>query len=339
MKILVLGYFGYVTNQLDGQTVRTRSIHALLESKSKVQIEYFDTQTFKQSKLNLIRMLALLVKADVVFYMAAHNSLKYLFPLIYIVAKLSGTKINFIAIGGWLFDFLKNKPIHRQMLSRIKGIYVQTDNLYTDLQKYQFKNVHTLNNFRIIQYPALDLKNNHKETIKLVFMARVHPLKGVDLLFKLEKALEEAGIHNASISIYGPIFNSYKDEFLSKIENSSIKYCGIIEPAEIYDVLQKYDLMLFPTKFYTEGFPGTILDSYISGIPVIATKWLNAEEFIDDGETGYITEFDNDNEFIKKVVETLKSPQKLTELGRHVKKKRDEYSADRAWNILENSLK
>jgi len=339
MKILVLGYFGHATNQLDGQTVRTRSIHELLESKSKEQIEYFDTQTFKQSKLNLLKMFKLLIKADVVFYIAAHNNLKYLFPLIFIVAKLFSTTINYVAIGGWLFGFLKNKPMHRYMLSRIKGIYVQTDNLYSDLQKYQFKNVHTLNNFRMIQYPALDLKSNHEETIKLVFMARVHPLKGVDLLFKLEKALKEIGIHNASIDIYGPILGSYKDDFLSKIESSSAQYGGVIEPADIYDVLQKYDLMLFPTKYYTEGFPGTILDAYISGVPVIATEWLNAEEFIDNGETGYITEFDNDDKFIEKVIETLKNPQKLIQLKKHVKTKRDAYSADRAWNILEKSLK
>lgn len=338
MKILVLGYFGHVTNQLDGQTVRTRSIHALLESKTKEKIEYFDTQAFKQSKLNLLKMFSLLIKADVVFYIAAHNNLKYLFPLIYLVARLVGTKINYVAIGGWLFGFLKNKSMHRYMLSRIKGIYVQTDNLHSDLQKYKFKNVHTLNNFRMIKYPVLELESNHNETIKLVFMARVHPLKGVDLLFELDKALKKAGIHNAIIDIYGPLFKPYENEFLSKIDNSSVKYCGIIEPADIYNVLQKYDLMLFPTKYYTEGFPGTILDSYISGVPVIATKWLNAEEFIDDNETGYIVNFDNDHHFINKVIQVCKNPNMLYSLRENIKTKREQYSSDSAWDILEKSI-
>lgn len=30
-KVLVLGYFGYNTNQLDGQTVKTRHIYTLAE--------------------------------------------------------------------------------------------------------------------------------------------------------------------------------------------------------------------------------------------------------------------------------------------------------------------
>lgn len=33
MKILVLGYFGYQTNQLDGQTVKTRDLYRLAKEQ------------------------------------------------------------------------------------------------------------------------------------------------------------------------------------------------------------------------------------------------------------------------------------------------------------------
>lgn len=338
MKILVLGYFGYVTNQLDGQTIKTRDVYSLLKKNSKEQIDYFDTQTFQESKVNLVKMLTLLIKSDIVFYLPAHNNLKYIFPVIYIVSKLSRTKVNYLVVGGWLYGFLQNKPIHRYMLTRIKGVYSETESLYSSLQKYNFNNVHKLHNFRMIKYPTLNLKSTRKETINLVFMARIHPLKGVDLLFELDKAIKKADIHNASIDIYGPILTSYEDEFFSKIQSSSVRYCGIIEPANIYAVLQQYDLMLFPTKYYTEGFPGTILDAYISGIPVIATNWLNAEEFIDSGETGYIVDFDNDDDFIEKVVGILKRPQELYKLKEYVLIKRNKYSSDEAWEVLKRAI-
>ena len=57
--------------------------------------------------------------------------------------------------------------------------------------------------------------------------------------------------------------------------------------------LVNYDLMLFPTRYYTEGLPGTIIDAYIANLPVIATEWKHAREFIKDGETGFIVRFDN----------------------------------------------
>lgn len=338
MKILVLGYFGYNTNQLDGQTIKTRNVYSLLKKNSKAQIDYFDTQTFQESKVNLVKMLTLLIKSDVVFYLPAHNNLKYIFPVIYIVSKLSRTEVNYLVVGGWLYGFLQSKPIHRYMLARIKGVYTETDSLYSGLQKYNFNNVHKLHNFRMIQYPTSNIENNYKETIELVFMARVHPLKGVDLLFKLDEALKKVGIYNTSIDIYGPILTSYEDEFFFKLESSSVRYCGILEPANIYTVLQQYDLMLFPTKYYTEGFPGTILDAYISGLPVIATNWLNAEEFIDNGETGYIVDFDNDNDFIEKVINILKRPQELYKLKECVLIKRNKYSSDEAWKVLKRAI-
>ena len=338
MKILVLGYFGYETNQIDGQTIKTRDVYTLLKNNSNEEINFFDTQSFQKTKFNLVNLFLALFKADVVFYLPAHNNLKFIFPIIYTVAKLNRTKINYLVVGGWLVEFLKKNPLHKYLLSKINGIYVETNTLYSGLKNHSFTNIHKLHNFRITDYPIIELNNKSYSTICLVFMARVHPLKGINLLFKLEEKINKAGIENVFIDIYGPVFKGYEDDFVSKLKNSSIKYCGVLEPSEIYDVLQNYDLMLFPTKYYTEGFPGTILDAYISGLPVVATKWLNAEEFIDHGKTGFIVPFDNKEEFIQQVIDIIKNPEIITELKKYALLKREEYSADSAWGILKKSI-
>ena len=49
-KILVLGYFGLQTNQLDGQTVKTRDLYRLV-SQEFDNVEYYDTEDFKINKL------------------------------------------------------------------------------------------------------------------------------------------------------------------------------------------------------------------------------------------------------------------------------------------------
>src|SRR5690554_635261 len=339
MKVLVIGYFGYKTNQIDGQTIRTRSIYNLLKEDSNLNLYFFDTQSFQESKLRIFKLIKLLVSADVVFNISAHRNLKYLLPLVFLITKVTNKKLNYIAVGGWLFEFLKNKPIHRYMLKKINGVYVQTDNLRLTLKSVNFKNVYLLNNFRPLQFPKVNVvKNNKSETIKLVFMARVHPLKGVNLLFDMEEEINKAGIENVFIDIYGPVFKDYEEEFTSKLKNSEIKYRGILAPSEIYDVLQNYDLMLFPTKYYTEGFPGTILDAYISGLLVIATKWLNAEEFVEHGKTGFIVPFDDDEVFIQEVINIAKNPNIITELKKAALLKREEYSADRAWGVLKKAI-
>ena len=110
MKVLVLGYFGYETNQIDGQTIKTRDVYTLLKNSSNEEVSYFDTQSFQKSKFKLLSLLLALIKADIVFYLPAQNNLKFIFPVVYLISKLSSTKINYLVVGGWLVEFLKNKP-------------------------------------------------------------------------------------------------------------------------------------------------------------------------------------------------------------------------------------
>ncbi len=52
-RILVLGYFGYLNNQLDGQTIKTRNIYELLllKTSDNISVNIYDTQQYKCSKL------------------------------------------------------------------------------------------------------------------------------------------------------------------------------------------------------------------------------------------------------------------------------------------------
>lgn len=344
-KVLVLGYFGYVTNQLDGQTVKTRSIYELLKSKEKKTgfiLSFFDTQTFQTNRSDVLKMFSKVCKTDILIYIAAHNNLKYFFPIIYLIAKVRRIPIHYIVVGGWLAEFIKNKPLHIHMLRKIKGIYPQTKDLKNKLQsKYNFKNVQQLYNFRmtenILQNKVSINPDNNK--LRLVFMARVHRMKGVDVLFHLADELKSSNIHSVSIDIYGPIFDEYKQEFEEKLKvNEFINYRGILQPADIQKTLSEYDVMLFPTKYFTEGFPGSILDAYIAGIPVIATKWKYADEFIKDDFSGIISPFNNDAVFIEKVKSVIDNPDKLNQLNKGALKYAQIYSPDTAWEVLKEKV-
>ena len=55
-----------------------------------------------------------------------------------------------------------------------------------------------------------------------------------------------------------------------------------------YDTLASYDVMLFPTYWHGEGFPGIIIDAFIAGLPVIATDWNLNSSLIQNGYNGMI---------------------------------------------------
>lgn len=341
-NILVLGYFGLSIHQLDGQTVKTRDIYSLLKSKEGKffsDVRYFDTQIFQDSKLNILKAFRALSKSDTLYYLPAHNNLKYIFPFIFVLGILFNVKIHYIVVGGWLNNFLKNKPLLTWMLIRVKGIYPETKDLSDNLKtNYGFNNVFQLSNFRLNDFKAEEKVDIHNYQ-RLVFMARVHPLKGVRTIFKLEEELIKQNIHNVQIDIYGPLFTEFEKEFKTLIEESQIvRYKGVLQPNEIYETLVNYDLMLFPTQYFTEGFPGSILDAYIAEVPLVATNWKYADEFIVHNESGLITEFGNEDLFIKETISLLKDKNRMSKLQEGVKKQKYKYSPEQAWEILKNNL-
>src|SRR5690606_5642471 len=247
--------------------------------------------------------------------------------------------IHYIVVGGWLSNFLKDLPFHRKLLNKVRGIYPQTKELTSNLiENYSFKNVIQLHNFRFYnEFKKKDLLN---ENLQLVFMARINPQKGIKTLFKLSDRLFEIGLEGIRIDLYGQIEDSYKVEFanLLNTKKGNISYCGVLNPDNITERLKEYDLFLFPTEFFTEGFPGSILDAYIAEVPVVVSRWKYAEEFVKDNESGIICEFDNPNDFIDKTINLLKNKEKLRQLNNTVKKEKHKYSTQAAWHILKERI-
>lgn len=330
---LILGNFGYKRNQIDGQTIKTRNIFKLLKNNDdelNIDVNFFDTQSLIGNLYSGLRMFYMLTKCRFLIYLPAQNNLKYIFPVVFILSILFNFKIHYVVIGGWLNDFIERKYIHRYFLSNIAGIYPETEDLTSILRKkYNLKNVKQLYNFRLNNFTNIKYYNKKEgfRHIKLVFMARVNPMKGIFTIFELEKELEKQRIKNIFIDIYGPIQEDFKENFNKLISNSNIvEYKGLLVDNQIYDRLSEYDFMLFPTKFYTEGFPGSILDAYIAGIPVVASNWKYATEFILNNKTGLISDFNNEEKFIKTVLYLINNKELLYTLKDGVIEHRNRYS-------------
>lgn len=298
VKVLVFGYFGYHTHQLDGQTIKTRSIYEMLCTHNELEVHYADTQEFRYSIKAVWIFIAALFSCDRLVYIPAHNNLKYLFPMIFIAANLFHFQIIYVAVGGWLPEYLRDLPLHQRFLGKIKMILMENNYASTQLRElYGFKNVSVIPNFRhepLREFLPHIRKNN--EILRLVFMARINRMKGLDTIADIADKLKDVYSEvKISIDFYGPILESDKLYFEQELieKYTFVHYKGVLEPNEIVTTLRSYDAMLFPTHYYTEGFPGSILDAYRSGIPVIATHWKYASEFIQENVTGYIVDFEN----------------------------------------------
>ena len=125
-------------------------------------------------------------------------------------------------------------------------------------------------------------KRDNRDFVKFIFLSRIHPDKGIREIIEACRILNKRNYQcNYCVDFYGAIENDLKNDFLSQISIfDNLQYMGILNLTDIkgYQQLSNYDVMLFPTYWDGEGFPGVVIDAYISGLPVIATEWnLNRE--------------------------------------------------------------
>lgn len=340
-NVLVFGYFGYVNNQLDGQTVKTRAIYNLVKDKADVEVSFADTQEFRHNPKSIFRFFRDLIRCTTLLWLPAHNNLRYLFPFIWYASKLFKVDIIYVVVGGWLSTILETLPFHRKRLKRLKAILVENKTTVKELEEaYGFGNLDVIPNFR--KETPTPRKKNEDGALRLVFMARVNRMKGLDVIGDLCNYIEHNGYtEKISIDFYGPINNEdgtfFRDEILNRYP--FVNYGGIIQPAHINMTLVNYDAMLLPTRYFTEGFPGSVLDAYQAGIPVIATRWKHATEFINDGCSGIIIDFDNPREeLIAAVIGLYQNPQLLSEMKENAYFESLKYTPEEGWKILKQYL-
>ena len=331
-KILVLGYFGYITNQLDGQTIKTRNLFLLLKKKGE-NVDYFDTQDFKKSKFTFFILLYKLFLCDKVYYLPAYNNLKFIFPLLFILSKLLRFDILYFVVGGWLPDFIKGKKVHIYFLRKIKFILSETKKLKQELKdRYNIKNVVIFPNFKF--YNELNNSNN-SSNIRIVFLSRINKKKGLDFLFNLSGRFSYND--NVELMCFGPVNEEDRAYFESElVKYPNLKYGGLVSFENVIKLLSTFDMFIFPTKYYTEGLPGVIVEAYFAGIPVIATNWKYASEFIIDGKSGFICEWEDFEDFYRKVNILVENPNRLKEMKEFAKAYGKNYSEVGAWEILKS---
>ena len=132
--------------------------------------------------------------------------------------------------------------------------------------------------------------------------SRINKEKGIIDAIQVIKELNKKEI-KVNLDLYGMIEEQFKNEFQKYIDDNKkfVRYNGIIDSNKSVTIIKKYDILLFPTKYITEGIPGTIIDSYAAGVPVLASKWQNYKDIIVEQVTGLTFEFNNIDDFKNKM--------------------------------------
>lgn len=284
----------------------TMKNHLFLKRFNEVfeKVYVIDTINWKKKPWVLVKMLCCLTfirKAKVVVSCEI-SSAKVLDFLYYIRLQKD---VFYWVVGSGFPRRIKEGTLNAQHYKYLKRIIVQSPEMVKDLENTGLKNAIYVPNSKPIYDIDIPPASNGK--IKFVFLSRILQTKGVDLIINCSQKLNEIGYKDKySIIFYGS-YDGYP-EFIKNIDqNDSIEYKGILDLTKKagYDTLSMYDVMLFPTFYDGEGFPGIMIDAFISGLPVLATDWHCNKDIVENGKTGFIIPPQDEKSLLNKMKEII----------------------------------
>lgn len=347
-NIFICGNFGYKNERLNGQTVKTRVMKSYINKIIGNQnVKFVDTSYVKDRPYHTIKSIKNQFKeSSHIVMMPDVRAFSVLLPLYVLWNKGNKKDIRYVVTGGWLPGFLKKYKIYIHLLKKIDGIYVQAKQMDEELKELGLENVKVFPNYREFNFTPTENRVVTNE-LKLVYYSRVLREKGIEIAIEAVEKINRDSEYNSvvKLDIYGQIQSSYEKRFevIMSERSKDIQYKGVLKPEGAYNILSEYDLMVFPTFFTSEGFPGAVLDAYISGVPVLASDWLYNKEFVKEGITGWLFKPQNVDDLVYKISQFLvldKSEKEniLSKMRKNCVSEASKYHVDKVIPVLLNDM-
>ncbi|HXY26484.1 MAG TPA: glycosyltransferase [Candidatus Acidoferrum sp.] len=145
------------------------------------------------------------------------------------------------------------------------------------------------------------------DVLRLGFVGRVTPEKGVRLFPRIEKALLDAGIRKFQIVIVG---DGSECEWLKSNLRHGV-FPGVLLGQQLAAAYANLNLFVFPSR--TDTFGNVIQEAAASGVPSVVTTEGGPQHLITPGVSGYAES--TEESFVTRVVELAQAPEKLRQMG------------------------
>lgn len=290
-KIGIIGHFGGNENILDGQTIKTKILYDELQKSTNWDLIKVDTyyKTRNPAKLILDTLRCLGETKDVIVLLS-RNGMKFYFPLLYFYIKITRIRVYHDVIGGNLNTYIEKYPKFIKYLNSFKKNWVETDGLKNKLERQGIMNCEVIPNFKRLHIAEVK-ETKYEAPFKFCIFSRVMKEKGIEVAIAAVESINfEAGKKVCQLDIYGKIDDSYKQQFekIMKVSSDAVIYKGTVSYEKSVEVIKEYYALLFPTYWDGEGFPGTIIDAFSAGLPVIATDWNCNSEIVENKKNGIL---------------------------------------------------
>lgn len=340
MKIALVGRVAEGKELFDGQTVKTRYLYELLKQIDDVVL--VDTYEYKKHIVSMLfSSIKALSKSDAVVLSISINGRRFFFPFFYYLNKIYKKNIYHSLIGGRLASNIEKYPSWKKYVNSFKINWVESHELVSLLNNMGVMNAQYLPNFKKLEKAELLETYSFSEPYRYCMFSRVQKQKGItdaiDTIFAINS---QYGCKKATLDIYGPIDEDFKTEFFELLDKHSdyIVYKGSVDAAKSVETLQSYYMLLFPTRYFNEGIPGTIIDAMAAGVPVIARKWHYCSEMLTHQINGLVYDFDDIDGLFEMIKYSIENEDLVVRMKPKCLEKADEYLFETAFKMIKAAL-
>ena len=243
----------------------------------------------------LFKILMSLNKVDVVTFHASLRGALYFMPFLSLACSLFGRPIVFRGFGGDYPDFYKrlgrfNKSIFKKYTLSSDIVFFETKESVDYFSEFSRGKVMWYPNSRPISMRKIASSSFRKAC----FISQIKSDKGVCVL---SDAINDSKMAGLEVDCFGPLLGDITEDFFEK---SPLTYKGVLAPSQVKETLLDYDILIFPTYYSGEGYPGVILEAFSVGMPVITTDWRCIPEIVDD-KCGVLIEPKNKSELLSAI--------------------------------------
>ena len=171
----------------------------------------------------------------------------------------------------------------------------------------------------------------------LLFMSRIDPKKGLDLLIPALKTLQAEGLQfHFVLAGANPQDPKYEHSIKEQITNSALDrvstIAGFVTGEAKLALLQDADIFVLPS--YYENFGIAVAEAMATQTPVLISQGVHIWEAVKDAAAGWITSC-NQEQLTATLRNALQNPQEWEQMGNNARNLvRDKYS----WNAIAKQL-
>lgn len=312
--IAIVGRMAKGVVLLDGQTVKTK---VLCEELSRCFPDrhqvWVDTYQYRKHAVPiLMNTLRAFMTCEHIFILLSRNGRKFFFPLLTGLNRIFHRRLYHDVVGGALPGEAAQSQALCSQLRQFEVNWVEFEQMKTQLEALGVTNVEVLPNFkRLTILTPETLSQDHQPPFVFSMFSRVLKEKGMTAAAEaVAEVNRRLGTTAAVLRIYGPVEESYREEFEQLLQTHAdcVSYLGTIPAEKSVETLSSSFMLLFPSVYFGEGMPGTIIDAFSAGLPVIATDWHFNAELVRSGETGYCYNWEQPQRLAELILHAVTHP-------------------------------